>query len=159
MGKGTQNTNLWMRVRTFCFYWTVEFWKYVTKCRNVWEWQKDNKRLSRRSTGEFQQNGRNVQRYENICMTKLLHFPMERTENIIMMICDLELMLSLGLFGWADRVSNPSETDQVYISSKSASRWGLRLRWWWAGSTLTSWKSWILLYNWNPNSEHNEVNL
>jgi hypothetical protein len=51
-----------------------------------------------------------------------LHLPTERIVKAIIIICDFDVMISFGLFGCADRVSNPSRSkDRCYIFLKIAS--------------------------------------
>lgn len=80
------------------------------------------------SAGNFQEDGYDVEGDQHIWIDGEVHLPMERTENTIMISCDLEVICSLGLLGWAERVSNPSTSTHQYISSGSASSLGLRLR-------------------------------
>jgi hypothetical protein len=44
--------------------------------------------------------------YLNNCV--ILHLPTDLIVNAIIIICDFDVMISFGLLGWADNVSNPS---------------------------------------------------
>ena len=62
----------------------------------------------------------------------IVHLPNERRVTIIMIICDFEVIYSLGLLG-AATVVNPSEFMKSYVSLGSVFSWELRLRLWRGG--------------------------
>lgn len=62
----------------------------------------------------------------------IVHLPNERSVTIIIIICDFEVIYSLGLLG-AATVVNPSEFMKSYVSLGSVFSWELRLHLWRGG--------------------------